>query len=77
MAKALEEITKEAIQLPRSQRIALAGLLLELEDYPDDPEAEAAWERELLARIKAIDEGTATGVSYEEVMNEAEKRFIR
>jgi Putative addiction module component len=33
----------------------------------NDPEVEAAWEQEILARIQAIDDGTAAGVCYEEV----------
>ena len=75
MAKALEEITKEAIQLPRPQRVALAGILLELDDYGDDVEVEAAWEHEILARIQAVDDGTAVGIAYEDVMREAQQRL--
>jgi len=66
MPRALTEITKEAIQLSRPQRLALAGLLLELEDGGTDPQADEAWEQEIQARIKAVDDGTAIGVSYEE-----------
>jgi hypothetical protein len=68
MSKALEEITKEAIQLPKQQRLALAGFLLALDDRGDNSEAEEAWEQEILARIQAVDDGTAIGISYEEVM---------
>lgn len=67
MPKALTEITKEAIQLPRQQRLVLAGLLLELEDGGADPKADEAWEQEIQARIKAVDDGTAVGIPYEEV----------
>lgn len=75
MSKAFEEITKDAIQLPRGQRLELAGLLLELDDRSDDSEAQAAWEQEIRARIMAVDEGTAIGVSYDEVMLAAEDRL--
>ena len=44
MPKALEEVTKEAIQFPRQQRLVLACLLLELDDACADPEVDAAWE---------------------------------
>ena len=71
----LEEITKEAVQLPRRQRLALAGLLLELDDYSDDPQIEAAWEQEILERIQAVDNGTSVGVSLEDAMSEAENRL--
>lgn len=75
MPKALTEITKEAIQLPRQQRLALAGLLLELEDGGTDPQADEAWEQEIQARIKAVDGGTAVGIPYEEAMRQAQERL--
>ena len=77
MSKAFEEISKDAIQLPRGQRLELAGLLLELDDRGDDSEAQAAWEQEIRARIIAVDEGTAIGVPYDEVMRAAEDRFAQ
>lgn len=75
MSKMLEEITKEAFQLPRKQRLALASVLLEFEDRDEDAQAALVWEQEIVARIQAVDDGTAIGVSYEEVMREAESRF--
>ena len=75
MAKAFEQLTREALELPGHQRLALAGLLLELEDVGDDPDAEAAWEEEIRARIQAVDDGTAVGIPYEQVMREARKRL--
>jgi len=76
MPTALEQITKEAMDLPPRQRLALAEFLLESADAPTaDPEAEAAWESEIQDRIRAIDEGRAVGVSYDDVMRAAEKRL--
>ena len=75
MPKAFEELTKEAIKLPRSKRLVLAGLLLELDDVGDDAEVDAAWEDEILARIRAVDDGSAVGISYDEVMREAQNRL--
>jgi len=76
MPAALEEITKEALKLSRQQRLALAGLLLEI-DTPSssDPEIDAVWELEILTRIQAIDDGTASGVPFEEVMRAARDRL--
>lgn len=54
MPRALTEITKEAIQLTRQQRLALAGVLLELEDGGTDPQADEAWEQEIQARRKNV-----------------------
>lgn len=75
MTATLEEITKTALQLPTKQRIALAGFLLETEDISSDPEVDVAWEHEIQDRIKAVDSGSVIGVSYQNVMLEAEKRL--
>lgn len=76
MTATLEEITKTALQLPTKQRIALAVFLLETEDISSDPEVDAAWEHEIQERIKAVDSGSVIGVSYQNVMLEAEKRLV-
>lgn len=75
MSKGLEEITKEAMDLPPRQRLALAGLLLESADVAADPEADVAWDSEIRDRIKAIDEGRVTGIAYEEVKRAAERHL--
>ena len=75
MPKALEEVTKEAMDLPPRQRLALAEFLLESTDGAVDPEAEAAWDSEIRDRIRAVDEGRVIGVAYEDVMRAAEKRL--
>jgi hypothetical protein len=76
MSKALEDITREAAQLPREERLALAGFLLEIDEPSDRREADVAWEREIVARIQAVDDGTAVGVPYDEVMQSA-KNLLR
>ncbi len=75
MGKPLEQVAQEVVQLPGHQRLALAGLILALDEVPPDSETEAAWEKEIQARIKAIDGGMTSGVSREEVMREAEARL--
>ena len=77
MQDTFEKVARQALELSRPQRLTLAGLLLELEDTGADPAAEAEWDREIRARIKAVDEGTAVGVPYEQVMQEADKRLVR
>jgi putative addiction module component (TIGR02574 family) len=75
MPKALEEVTKEAMELPPRERLALASFLLESADAASDPETETAWESEIRDRIRAIDDGGATGIAYADVMQEAERRL--
>ena len=75
MPKALEEVTKEAMDLPPQQRLALAGFLLENLDAASDPDAEAAWDSEIRDRIREIDEGRVAGIGYAVVMQEADRRL--
>jgi len=75
MSKPLEEVIKEAMDLPPRQRLALAGFLIESADMPDDPESESAWDSEIRDRIRAIDKGRVVGIAYEDVMRKAEKRL--
>jgi len=75
MSRAVDELAREALRLPRQQRLALAGILLELEDASEDPNVDAAWEAEIRARVEAVDNGTAVGIPYQEVMRDAQKRL--
>ena len=75
MPKAIEEVTKDALELAPRQRLALAEFLLESADAAADPEAEATWDSEIRDRIRAIDEGRVTGIAYEDVMRAAERRL--
>ena len=73
MSAALEEITEQALRLPRQQQLALANRLLS-DDQDGDPAIEAVWEEEIVARIQAIDNGSAIGVPYEKVLRAARDR---
>jgi hypothetical protein len=75
MSKALDELAQEALRLSRQQRLALAGFLLEIEDASEDPIVDVAWDEEIRARIEAVDNGTAIGIPYQDVMREAQKRL--
>ena len=74
MSAALEEITERALRLSWQERLALANRLLSDDHDGDVPGVEAAWEEEILARIQAIDDGTAVGIPYEEVIRAARNR---
>ena len=75
MPVALEQITKDAMDLPPRQKLALAEFLLESAEAAADPEAEAAWDAEICDRVRAVDEGRVIGVSYDDVMRTAEGRL--
>jgi putative addiction module component (TIGR02574 family) len=76
MPTTLEQVTKDAMDLPPRQKLALAEFLLESAEAAADPEAEAAWDSEIRDRIRAIDEGRVAGGSYEDVMRSAEARLV-
>lgn len=75
MGKGLEELSREAVQLPRHQRLALARFLIELEDANADADVEAAWDIEIGARLRAVDYGRAVGIPYDQVLASVEQRL--
>lgn len=75
MAASIEEITKEVVDLPRHQRLALVRLLLDLDQPGTSDEIEQAWDEEIRARVKAVDDGRATGIPYEQIKKEMAGRF--
>lgn len=75
MGKPFQQVAQEVVDLPEHQRLALAGLILSLDEVARDPDAEAAWDKEIKARIRAIDAGLTSGVGREEVMREADARL--
>lgn len=77
MAASIEEITKEVVDLPRHQRLALVRLLLDLDRPGCGLEIDAAWDEEIRARVKAVDESRVTGVPYEQIKKEMAERFSR
>jgi putative addiction module component (TIGR02574 family) len=75
MAASIEEITKEVVELPRHHRLALVRLLLDLDQPGTSDDVERVWDEEIRARIKAVDEGRATGIPYEQIKKEMAGRF--
>ena len=75
MTATLENITRQVMQLPARQRLALAGFLLEMDDSAEHSETNEAWEREIQSRIRAVDGGAVSGIPYSDVMREAGSRL--
>jgi putative addiction module component (TIGR02574 family) len=57
MKQNIADILKDALKLPPEARAALAGTLIDSLDDTVDPDAESAWEAEILLRLKEIDQG--------------------
>jgi len=75
MAARIEEITKEVVELPRHQRLVLVRLLLDLDQPGTSADVDNAWDEEIRARVKAVDEGRAVGIPYEQIKKEMAERF--
>jgi putative addiction module component (TIGR02574 family) len=66
MKQDVAEILKKAMGLPPEARAALAGSLIDSLDQNIDEDVEAAWEDEVLLRLKEIDEGKVDLVPWAE-----------
>jgi putative addiction module component (TIGR02574 family) len=75
MSASLEAVAREAMDLPRHQRLALARLLIELDDPGPDADVEGAWDAEIQARLRAVREGRAKGIPYEQVLARVDRRL--
>lgn len=75
MSMALEDVAREAIGLPRHQRLSLARLLIELDDPGSDADVEAVWESEIEARLRAVREGRVEGIPYDQVLARIDRRL--
>lgn len=74
--KAIAELAKDALELPRSERLTLARILLDLSEEERDysPEVEAAWEQEICRRMEEVKTGTAQSSGFEEVFARLDRR---
>lgn len=75
--KAIAEITVDALNLPPFQRLQLARILMEMTSADNEvsPDAEAAWENEIMARLHAVQSGTARSRPATEIFAELDQRF--
>lgn len=73
MSLTLKEVEFEAQQLAPADRARLAEVLLESLQDPAVSEVEAAWEQEIIQRVKAWQDGNAPVYSAAEVLAHARK----
>ena len=75
--KAIADIARDCLELPASQRLKLARILLDVSESDLDfsPEVEAAWDEEIAARLEAVKNGTAQSRPLGEVFAELDQRF--
>jgi hypothetical protein len=75
--KAISELAKDALDLPPSQQLILARILLDLSEQTQDstPQVENAWEQEICSRIEAVKAGNAQSRDFTEVFADLDRRF--
>jgi len=77
MPKTLSQVVQDAAELPASDRLKLARLMLDLTDLetasPDQVQRE--WDEEIQRRLEELRAGLVTGVPLEEVKKRIETRF--
>jgi putative addiction module component (TIGR02574 family) len=77
MPSTVEKIAQEAAELTRQERLTLVRLLLDFDQPSNDAEIASAWEREIRARVTAVDEGRVSGIPYDQIKKEMTNRFGR
>jgi putative addiction module component (TIGR02574 family) len=70
MARKLQELFKEAAELPDRERAELAGMLLESLDDEQDPAVELAWAEEVERRVRQIETGEVKTIPWDQVRAE-------
>jgi putative addiction module component (TIGR02574 family) len=73
----LEKVRSEALRLSEAERAELAHSLVESLDGPADPNAESAWDAEIVRRLAEIDGGTAELIDREEMRRRMRARMNR
>lgn len=75
MSRNVEELFREASDLPEIERAELTGLLLDSLESDRDPSVEAAWAEEIERRVRQIDSGEVKTIPWEEVRAKAYSRL--
>ncbi len=75
MVASIEKISQEVVDLSPRERVALMRILLELDRPSTGNEVDQTWDQEIRARIKAVDEGRAIGIPYDQFKQEMTRRF--
>ncbi len=75
--KTLDQVSKEALELPVSSRVLLAEQLLDSLDQPDQERIEALWAAEIERRLARFDRGEVQTIPGEEVFRRIRSRARR
>jgi putative addiction module component (TIGR02574 family) len=76
MTEATKAVLADALRLREEERAELAAEVLASLDGPGDPDAEAAWEKEIRRRIDAIDAGAMELEPWDAVKRRIENEIL-
>jgi putative addiction module component (TIGR02574 family) len=75
MAVSREDLFRQALQLDESDRVALAGVLIDSIDSDGVEGVEAAWMAEIERRIAELDAGTTETIPWDVVRDRLRQRL--
>jgi len=75
MSTSKEDLYRLALELSDNERAALAGMLLDSLEPPDDGGVEAAWLVEIERRIAEVDSGRVQPVSWDLVRDRLRRKL--
>jgi putative addiction module component (TIGR02574 family) len=76
MTSRARKILEEALSLPEKDRVYLVEALQEsIEPVESQEEVDAAWRKEIVRRVKSIENGTAVLLDGDEVMHELKSKY--
>jgi putative addiction module component (TIGR02574 family) len=67
MTQEAHELLQKALALPENERAELAGNLISSLDATVDEDVDAAWQQEIVRRLREVQSGKVETISWEEV----------
>ncbi len=77
MGERVDTIVAEALRLPPDQRLTVAHRILSSVEPKNGNETDAAWDKEIRARIAQYDAGELQSIPAAEVFAEVDRRLSR
>jgi putative addiction module component (TIGR02574 family) len=79
MSKTLAEVTQDAAELPPTDRLKLARILIDLSDPEVEPsvDTQGAWDIEINKRLRELRSGKVNGIPLETVKARIKARYSK
>ena len=77
MRRNIEEITKEVMDLPNSERLKLLKTLLILDTELPENNVDSIWQKEITNRVLSVESGNAVGLDLEDSIQNIRNRLTQ